>query len=168
MLRKKLKKQNGFSLIELMMSVVILGVLAALVIGNLNEAVARARYSSMKSNMHNLQVLAETYSGYYGGIYPGTLSQLTTHAKNPSNNYWKDFKNPFSGVNDTIVDMSNVTSTAALTAGGVIYGGSDSPTNMFVSNFYSPPLTSSYVIYGADRNLAPLTFRETFYYLSNN
>jgi len=62
-------KNKGFTLIELMVVVVIIGILAAIAIPNFISMQKRAKEASVKSNMHTLQLAAEDFSTLTEGIY---------------------------------------------------------------------------------------------------
>lgn len=62
---------RGFTLIELLVVISIIGVLATLVIANLNEARVRARDSSRKQNLTQLKTALQLYSNDFQG-YPAT------------------------------------------------------------------------------------------------
>jgi prepilin-type N-terminal cleavage/methylation domain-containing protein len=67
-------KSKGFTLIELMVVVVIIGILAAIAIPNFMSMRQRAQEASVKSNMHTLQVSAENYSTMCQGVYPVAIN----------------------------------------------------------------------------------------------
>ncbi|MEO0234210.1 MAG: prepilin-type N-terminal cleavage/methylation domain-containing protein [candidate division WOR-3 bacterium] len=78
--------KKGFTLIELMIVVVIIGILAAIAIPNFVQIIDKAKISSVKANMHTFQVAIETISVDSGGVYPQTdvtTSYLPQNFKNP-------------------------------------------------------------------------------------
>ncbi len=60
-MQKLLKKQDGFTLLELLIVIVIIGILAVLIIPNLASGPARARDAQRKSDLRNVKTALETY-----------------------------------------------------------------------------------------------------------
>ena len=88
------KSQKGFTLIELMIVVVIIGILAAIAIPNFIAMQSRAKEGSTKSNMHTFQLAAEDYGVQNDGAYADAA--ITVYALLPSAG--ANFKNPFDGL----------------------------------------------------------------------
>jgi prepilin-type N-terminal cleavage/methylation domain-containing protein len=95
--------RGGFTLIELMTVVVIIGILAAIAIPNFMNMQQRAKEGSVKSNMHTLQLIVENFACLSDGGYPGDNNAVTLH----TNETLEDLKpggagspwmiNPFTG-----------------------------------------------------------------------
>ena len=65
---------TGFTLIELMVVVVIIGTLAAIAIPNFIAMQDRAKESAVKSNMHTLQLAVEDFRTRSFTVYPANLN----------------------------------------------------------------------------------------------
>ena len=67
------KHERGFTLMELMVVMVIIGILATIVAGNFVQAKLRARDAQRKNDLGQMQRTMEAYYNDYG-IYPSFLS----------------------------------------------------------------------------------------------
>jgi prepilin-type N-terminal cleavage/methylation domain-containing protein len=86
-------RQAGFTLVELLIVVVILGILAAVAIPQFSDSVEEARVSNLQSNLAVLRNSLEFYRTNHRGKYPGypsgggsptsaaALDQLTLSSK---------------------------------------------------------------------------------------
>lgn len=77
----KTRSKNGFTLVEILIVVVILGILAAIVIPQFSQASSEARESSVKSNLQMVRSQIELYKIQHNDDFPVTavllVSQLT-------------------------------------------------------------------------------------------
>ena len=74
-MRKLKNRQNGFSLIELLIVVAIILIIAAIAIPNLTHSKMAANETSAVGSLRALTTAALTYSTVYGG-YPKSLTAL--------------------------------------------------------------------------------------------
>ncbi len=151
MIKSLKNKQGGFTLIELMVVIVIIGILVAIALPNFIGAQDRAKVSSVKANMHTFQTALETYAVDWGGVYPADVTTLQTEGTNQ--NYWKDFKNPF---NNQQGDGGSYDDFATLA--GIVEG----------QTVYNPVNTTLYYIYGGAKGNGPILDRGQPFTLSNS
>jgi prepilin-type N-terminal cleavage/methylation domain-containing protein len=71
-------KARGFTLIELMIVVVVIGILAVLVIPIFSRMVARSKEAAVKSNCHTVQLAAEDFAVQNGGVYAADVGADVT------------------------------------------------------------------------------------------
>ena len=76
---KAMKSEKGFTIVELLIVVVIIGILAAIVIVAYNGVTNRAKASKANSLATTVQKKAEAYNAELG-YYPAALTDLTSAA----------------------------------------------------------------------------------------
>lgn len=154
MIKSLKKKQGGFTLIELMVVIVIIGILVAIALPNFIGAQDRAKVASVKANMHTFQTALETYAVDWGGVYPEDVAEFQSEAV--SQNYWKEFKNPFNNQEGAGASYTDLTAapTAANTPEGI--------------TAYNRVNTTLYYIYGGKKEGGSILDRGNPFTLSNS
>jgi len=102
-------KRNGFTLIEILVVIGIIGLLAVFLVPNLSGARDRAKEAAVKSVMHTVQLAVEAYQ-MENDVYPmGTNIPLESLCKNylMGGDYMAAIpKNPFTGKEYTDADVA--------------------------------------------------------------
>ncbi len=95
------RSQNGFTLIELMIVMAIMGILITIAQPSLKQAIVRAREAVLKEDLFQMR---EAIDQYYAdnGKYPDQLTDLI-NAQERTKSYLRDIpKDPFTGTADWI------------------------------------------------------------------
>jgi len=92
-----IRNREGFTLIELMVVIVIIGILAAIAIPNYVRIVNQAKVAEVKANMHTTQVEVEFYAIDNPGAYPSSINII-------SDDLPSGMKNPFNPLSPAVQD----------------------------------------------------------------
>lgn len=99
--RKRSNSQLGFTLIELMIVLAIMGILITIAQPNLRYAIIRAKEAVLRDNLFQIR---DAIDQYYAdnGKYPEQLTDLV-NKEDPSRSYLRDIpKDPFTNAADWI------------------------------------------------------------------
>lgn len=119
--------RKGFTLIELMIVVVIIGILAAIAIPNFISMQDRAKEAKVKGGAHTLQLAAEDYAVRNDGIYSdavGDVGGLLPQDPNGGNNLQNAFDGTWSepAVWGGVANAAGNIGIQAIAVGGVNVG----------------------------------------------
>jgi prepilin-type N-terminal cleavage/methylation domain-containing protein len=85
-IKTRMKSERGFTIVELLIVIVVIGILAAITIVAYNGVTARANTTSAQANATNLAKKIEAYNAENAG-YPKTLSLITASTASSSSFY---------------------------------------------------------------------------------
>jgi prepilin-type N-terminal cleavage/methylation domain-containing protein len=68
---QKLEDQSGFTLIEMLVVVIILGILAMIIVPQITVSTEDARTNSLQTNLNTVRSAIELYAAQHGNVYPG-------------------------------------------------------------------------------------------------
>jgi len=74
---KVFKNSRGFTLIELMIVVAIIGILAAIALPRFGQMLEKSREGQTKGNLNSIHSAASIYYGDQRGVWPTTLSPIS-------------------------------------------------------------------------------------------
>jgi general secretion pathway protein G len=146
MTHRQARSQRGFTLVEILIVVIILGILAAIVIPQFTNASQNARESSLQSTLQTLRSQVQLYKLQHGDALPNLITDWTpltesTTYGNPTQNFGPYMQaipvNTMNG-NSNVVDSTVAT------------GGATAPTVGTACGFVYDYTGGSGLIYGTD------------------
>jgi len=150
MTHRRTRTKSGFTLVEILIVVIILGILAAIVIPQFTNASQNARESSLQSTLQTLRSQIQLYKLQHGDSLPNLVTDWTpltgsTSYGNPVQNFGPYMQaapvNPMNG-NSNVVDGTVSTTSATAPTIGTACG--------FVYDYNSG--AGSGLIYGTDNS----------------
>lgn len=98
---KKKRSDRGFTLLELLIVLAIMGVLITIAQPNLKSSIVRAREAVLRENLHQMR---EAIDQYYAdnGKYPAQLTDLFNSTDKAKSYLRENPKDPFTGAADWI------------------------------------------------------------------
>jgi len=126
------RTSRGFSYIELVIVIVILGILAAIMMPNYIRMQERAKEGSTKVNMHTFQLAAEAYSAGNHGAYAPMANAIAVLLPGAGDNFHNPFDHSTGDLNawEDVANFSPLMGTGSSLPGIVAYA--DSATLQYV------------------------------------
>jgi len=98
--------KRGFTMIELLVVITIIGILAGLVVPGVNKALVQARFAESQSNLHQIGLALLLYSQENDGMFPAardTIPYVKDWESQPENRRsWQMQLIPYTGANEKI------------------------------------------------------------------
>lgn len=73
-MKMQFRKEDGFTLIEMLIVVIVLGILAMIIIPQINVSTGEARLSTLRSNLSTVRNAIELYYHQHNNTYPGAVA----------------------------------------------------------------------------------------------
>ena len=77
---KNNQKKSGFTIVELLVVIVVIGILAAITIVSYTGITAKANTAKAQSNAQSAQQVIEVYAADNSGAYPATLAAISGYS----------------------------------------------------------------------------------------
>jgi len=104
------RAQEGFTLIELMIVVAIIGILAAVAIPKFAQMIERAKEGATKSNLGAIRSAVSIYYGKNEGQYPASIASNSAFVGTADSNYMQELPKA------TATPLGNTNAVSAVSA----------------------------------------------------
>ena len=126
---RTVKNRDGFTLIEMLIVIIILGILAMVIIPQITVSTEDAKVSTLKTNLSGIRGTIEVYYAQHNMIYPGMVLDTDGTTATSDSTAVDAFTKQLTLYSD-ITGKVSPTKTTAFPLGPYIKGGS-LPTNPF-------------------------------------
>ena len=113
-------RQKGFTIVELLIVIVVIGILAAITIVAYNGIQDRAKFSKIQTDLKSVQKLIELYKAD-NGSYPTTPSNGWLYSGTNSTGWVPGIVSTYSSTLPQVADVSGSSKTYMYKSDGTIY-----------------------------------------------
>ena len=118
------RKQSGFTLVELLIVAIILAILAAIVVPQFASSTDDAVDSALRSNLSGIRGAIDLYAQQHGGVFPGAATSQTAGCPTGTGGGAGDGASTLSGLTNQLTRYTNAAgescSIADDPAGGLV------------------------------------------------
>ena len=101
------EKQNGFTLVELLIVAIILAILAAIVVPQFASSTDDATDSALRSNLSAIRGAIDLYAQQHGNTFPGATDSTTAGCPNGTGGAGADTAGTLSGLTNQLTRYTN-------------------------------------------------------------
>jgi len=149
MTRIRSSRRKGFTLVEILIVVIILGILAAIVIPQFTNASQNARESSLQSTLQTLRSQIQLYKLQHGDTLPDLITDWTPLTESGSYGSPAQSYGPYMQA----IPVNPMNGSSVVIQGAITPGGGTAPTATGQCGFiydYGTAGSGSGLIYGTD------------------